>query len=74
MAGLGQRLQSWGRVALKNPMLLLFTFLFGGAFTFGYSYVPLHTVNLQKAERLERTVLTQESEIVALEHQVEQRQ
>jgi len=72
VAGLGKRLQSWGGVALRNPMLLLFTFLFGGAFTFGYSYVPLHTVNIQKAERLERTVLTQESEIEALAYQVEQ--
>ena len=52
---LGQLLLDWGGFALKHPMAFLLTFALGGGFTFAYSYIPLHTVKLQKIERLERS-------------------
>ena len=71
MRGIGHRLLDWGAFALRNPLSFVLTFALGGAFTFAYSYVPLHTVKLQKIERLERSVLAQEERIAALDYEVE---
>ena len=71
MRRLGQLLLDWGGFALKHPMAFLLTFALGGGFTFAYSYIPLHTVKLQKIGRLEQAVLTQEDRIAALDYEVE---
>ena len=71
MAGFGQQMGIWGRAVLKNPLAFGVAFALGGALTFAYSYVPLHTVKMQKLDRLESAVLAQETELADLADEIE---
>lgn len=74
MGRLGQQMRTWGGVALKNPLAFLITFALGGSLTFAYSYVPLHTVKMQKIDRLQGAVLEQETELAGLADEIERLQ
>ena len=70
MSSFKGRLLHWRGLALANPWAFLATFLLGGMVAFVYSYVPLHTVNNRKVDRLEVAVLEKETRIDLLERQL----
>ena len=60
MSSWNGRWNHWGALALANPWAFAASLVLGAILAFVYSYVPLHTVNNRKIERLEASVLAKE--------------
>jgi outer membrane murein-binding lipoprotein Lpp len=71
LAGFGGRLRHWGALAIGNPWAFLATLVVGGAVSFVYSYVPLHTVKDRKLDTFHARVVALEAEIDGLVREVD---
>ena len=61
----------WPRVIWQNPLLILATFLVGGAIAFAYSYAPLHRAKDWKVAYLDDRLEARNEQVRALETQLE---
>ncbi|MEZ4216800.1 MAG: hypothetical protein R3E88_10025 [Myxococcota bacterium] len=67
MGRLRGRLLHWRRLVITYPLFFVATAATGGAASFLYSYIPLHTVEMRKIERLESALLAKEEHVEELE-------